>query len=283
MFRWPSSRPRSPGCWVRGTRHPRRRDVGGGRDRGRSERRPAARDAGAHRQRASDHRWKPSDRGRRPLRPHPRRRPDSHREVRGRGEPPRGRLHRADRDLLAVRGRRAVGSDEQRRRGGGPPGGSFRAIELAMAEAGIGPDDEVLFRVSRRAGWSRPVAASGDWKVVGLETYGAPTGNIPLPAGISGMAVRNTDDLVPALGGPQPASGHADRAARRSARAWRSPTTRRCRRISAAPTRRPRRRSTTRPPPQVRAEPRARRDPARLPRPAGRPGDLMTYRASATR
>jgi len=47
------------------------------------------------------------------------------------------------------------------------------------------------------------VAASGEWNVVGLETHGAPAGNIELPAGMAGMAVRNTDDFIPALAGPQ--------------------------------------------------------------------------------
>ena len=38
---------------------------------------------------------------------------------------------------------------------------------------------------------------------VGLETYGAPTGGIALPEGLNGMAIRNTDDVIPALAGPQ--------------------------------------------------------------------------------
>ncbi|HWH97530.1 MAG TPA: hypothetical protein VNS80_04115 [Pseudolysinimonas sp.] len=82
--------------------------------------------------------------------------------------------------------------------------GSFRAVELAMADAGIRPGDEVLVTGFSQGGLiATMVAASGDWNVVGLETHGAPAGNIPLPAGISGMAIRNTDDLVPALAGPQ--------------------------------------------------------------------------------
>lgn len=82
--------------------------------------------------------------------------------------------------------------------------GSFRAVELAMADAGIRPGDEVLLTGFSQGGLvATMVAASGDWNVVGLETHGAPAGNIPLPSGISGMAIRNTDDLVPALAGPQ--------------------------------------------------------------------------------
>ncbi|GHF21583.1 hypothetical protein [Pseudolysinimonas yzui] len=82
--------------------------------------------------------------------------------------------------------------------------GSFRAVELAMAEAGIRPGDEVVLTGFSQGGLvATMVAASGDWNVVGLETHGAPAGNIPLPSGIAGMAIRNTDDLVPALAGPQ--------------------------------------------------------------------------------
>ncbi|MGB3909680.1 MAG: hypothetical protein WBL06_04330 [Pseudolysinimonas sp.] len=82
--------------------------------------------------------------------------------------------------------------------------GSFRAVELAMAEAGIRPGDEVVLTGFSQGGLvATMVAASGDWNVVGLETHGAPAGNIPLPTGIAGMAIRNTDDLVPALAGPQ--------------------------------------------------------------------------------
>jgi hypothetical protein len=82
--------------------------------------------------------------------------------------------------------------------------GSFRAVELAMADAGIRPDDEVVLTGFSQGGLvATMVASSGDWNVVGLETHGAPAGNIPLPPGIAGMAIRNTDDLVPALAGPQ--------------------------------------------------------------------------------
>jgi hypothetical protein len=82
--------------------------------------------------------------------------------------------------------------------------GSFRAVELAMADAGIRSGDEVVLTGFSQGGLvATMVAASGDWNVVGLETHGAPAGNIPLSSGIAGMAIRNTDDLVPALAGPQ--------------------------------------------------------------------------------
>lgn len=82
--------------------------------------------------------------------------------------------------------------------------GSLRAVELAMADAGVRPGDEVLVTGFSQGGLiATMVAASGDWNVVALETHGAPAGNIPVPDGIAGLAIRNSDDLVPALGGPQ--------------------------------------------------------------------------------
>ncbi|MES1169909.1 MAG: hypothetical protein ABUL47_04395, partial [Leifsonia sp.] len=47
------------------------------------------------------------------------------------------------------------------------------------------------------------LAGSGRWNAAGIETFGAPAGNIELPDGLSGMAVRNTDDFIPMLAGPQ--------------------------------------------------------------------------------
>lgn len=82
--------------------------------------------------------------------------------------------------------------------------GSMRATEAAMRDAGITPTDEVQFVGFSQGGLvATRLAADGGWHAVGLETYGAPAGNIALPAGLAGMAVRNTDDFVPALAGPQ--------------------------------------------------------------------------------
>lgn len=82
--------------------------------------------------------------------------------------------------------------------------GSIRATRAAMIDAGITPSDEVqLVGFSQGGLIATRLAASGDWNVTGLETYGAPAGNIALPDGISGMAVRNSDDFIPALAGPQ--------------------------------------------------------------------------------
>jgi hypothetical protein len=82
--------------------------------------------------------------------------------------------------------------------------GSIRATEAAMHDAGIAATDEVQFVGFSQGGLvAARLAADGAWNATGLETYGAPTGNVVLPAGLSGMAVRNSDDFVPALAGPQ--------------------------------------------------------------------------------
>ncbi len=86
----------------------------------------------------------------------------------------------------------------------GLPAGSIRATELAMADAGITPDSEVVLVGFSQGGLvADAIAASGRWNAVGLETYGDPGGGVELPEGIRGVAVRHTDDFVVATGGPQ--------------------------------------------------------------------------------
>jgi len=87
---------------------------------------------------------------------------------------------------------------------GGLDVGSFRATELAMHDAGVGSGDPVQFVGFSQGGLiATMLAGSGQWNAAGLETFGAPAGNIELPDGLSGMAVRNTDDFIPLLAGPQ--------------------------------------------------------------------------------
>lgn len=87
---------------------------------------------------------------------------------------------------------------------GGLDVGAFRATELAMHDAGIGSADQVQFVGFSQGGLiATMLAGSGQWDAAGLETFGAPAGNIELPEGLSGMAVRNTDDFIPLLAGPQ--------------------------------------------------------------------------------
>jgi hypothetical protein len=86
----------------------------------------------------------------------------------------------------------------------GLSGGSFRAVEEAMAQAGVDPGDEIVVSGFSQGGLvATMVVGSSDWNVYGMETYGAPAGNIPLPDGLRGFAARNTDDFIPALAGPQ--------------------------------------------------------------------------------
>lgn len=90
---------------------------------------------------------------------------------------------------------------------GGLPAGSLRATELAMADAGITAESEVMLVGFSQGGLvADAIAGSGDWNTTGLETYGDPGGGIELPEGIRGVAVRHSDDFVVATGGPQPAT-----------------------------------------------------------------------------
>jgi hypothetical protein len=87
---------------------------------------------------------------------------------------------------------------------GGVDVGSIRATELAMRDAGITSSSQVqLVGFSQGGMVAARVAADGGWNAVGLQTFGAPSGNVVLPDGIQGMAVRNREDFVPALAGPQ--------------------------------------------------------------------------------
>jgi hypothetical protein len=87
---------------------------------------------------------------------------------------------------------------------GGQDVASIRATELAMADAGITADSQVqLVGFSQGGMVATRIAADGRWDAVGLQTFGAPAGNVALPDGIHGMAVRNREDFVPALAGPQ--------------------------------------------------------------------------------
>lgn len=80
---------------------------------------------------------------------------------------------------------------------------SLRAVEAAMREAGVAATDEVQFIGYSQGGMVAARATeSGAWNAVGLETYGAPIGNVAIPEGVHGLTVRHTDDLVPATAGP---------------------------------------------------------------------------------
>ncbi|CAN5473278.1 hypothetical protein BH10ACT6_BH10ACT6_12480 [soil metagenome] len=87
---------------------------------------------------------------------------------------------------------------------GGLDVGAFRASEMAMRDAGVTSGSEVQFVGFSQGGLiASMLVASNDWNSAGIQTFGAPAGNIPLPGGLAGMAVRNTDDFIPMLAGPQ--------------------------------------------------------------------------------
>lgn len=87
---------------------------------------------------------------------------------------------------------------------GGLDVGAFRASEVAMRDAGVTADTEVQFVGFSQGGLiASMLAGSGDWNTAGIQTFGAPAGNIELPEGLTGMAVRNSDDFIPMLAGPQ--------------------------------------------------------------------------------
>ena len=87
---------------------------------------------------------------------------------------------------------------------GGLDVGAYRASEMAMRDAGVTAGSQVQFVGFSQGGLiASMLAGSGDWNAAGIQTFGAPAGNIELPAGLAGMAVRNTDDFIPMLAGPQ--------------------------------------------------------------------------------
>ena len=85
-------------------------------------------------------------------------------------------------------------------------GASYRAAVEAMRDAGIQPGDPV-FEVGYSQGGLLAVQLeqSGDYNVQGVVTLGSPVGQLETTAPT--LAVAHTEDLVPALGGLDTASG----------------------------------------------------------------------------
>ena len=80
--------------------------------------------------------------------------------------------------------------------------GSYRAVLEAMELAGIGPDDPVAEVGHSQGGLvAAQIAASEKFNTVAVLTFGAPAGQVAVPAAVPMLAVAHTDDLVPALGG----------------------------------------------------------------------------------
>jgi hypothetical protein len=81
---------------------------------------------------------------------------------------------------------------------------SYRAVELAMEQAGITADDAVSFVGYSQGGLvASMLAASGDYNTKGLTTIGSPAGQIIIPPEVNALIIEHYEDLVPALGGTQ--------------------------------------------------------------------------------
>lgn len=86
----------------------------------------------------------------------------------------------------------------------GVDAGSVRAVVEAMQLAGIGPGDPVqLTGYSQGGAVAAIIAASGDYDVAGLVTFGGNTGHVRIPETIPTVIVEHSDDIVPATGGVQ--------------------------------------------------------------------------------
>lgn len=86
----------------------------------------------------------------------------------------------------------------------GDGGGSVASVVQAMRMAGVDAASPVqLTGYSQGGGTAARIAASGDFNVVGLATFGGPTGQVPIPPAIPAVIVEHSDDIVPALGGMQ--------------------------------------------------------------------------------
>lgn len=88
----------------------------------------------------------------------------------------------------------------------GEDGAAYRAVEQAMAEAGVGAGEPVALAGHSQGGLvAAALARSGDYAVDSLVTFGAPSAQIPAPDGVPTVVVEHADDLVPALAGQAPA------------------------------------------------------------------------------
>jgi hypothetical protein len=84
----------------------------------------------------------------------------------------------------------------------GLPTASTIAVEQAMAKAGVTASTPVVLNGYSQGGLiASVIAASGNYDVKGVLTFGAPSAQVHIPASIPVLSVRNTEDLVPATSG----------------------------------------------------------------------------------
>lgn len=98
----------------------------------------------------------------------------------------------------------------------GDSSASVRAVEQALARAGVDESTPLIITAHSQGGATAArLAESGEYDVAGIVTFGAPTGQIPIPAEIPTVLVEHLDDPVPAFGGEQD-NAHALRVERRA-------------------------------------------------------------------
>ena len=87
-------------------------------------------------------------------------------------------------------------------RTGADSAGSYRAAVQAMRDAGVSSATPVTLTGYSQGGLlAAELAASGEYRVDGLVTFGAPAGQVAVPHDIPYLAIEHNNDLVPALGG----------------------------------------------------------------------------------
>lgn len=80
--------------------------------------------------------------------------------------------------------------------------GSYNAAVLAMREAGITAQDNVILVGHSQGGLvAAQLAASGDYRVSDVVTVGAPLHQVELPAEVNLVAVEHAEDVIPSLSG----------------------------------------------------------------------------------
>jgi len=85
---------------------------------------------------------------------------------------------------------------------GNRPSASYDAVVQAMHEAGVTPSSPVVLNGYSQGGLlAAQVAASGQFDVHGVVTFGAPSAQVAIPASVPVLTVRNAEDLVPATSG----------------------------------------------------------------------------------
>jgi hypothetical protein len=85
---------------------------------------------------------------------------------------------------------------------GGQSSASYDAVVRAMREAGVTASTPVVLNGYSQGGLlASQVAASGQFDVHGVVTFGAPSAQVAIPASVPVLTVRNAEDLVPATSG----------------------------------------------------------------------------------